>query len=87
MRLMDILEILYYKKGKEFGILEKKMKEIFNETGVSLEPVNSELIGRIFLKISVLEEGEEVRCVESSYACRDTAARGARAPTGLRASV
>ena len=60
MRLMDSLEILYYKKGKELGVLEKKMKEIFNETGVSLEPVNSELIGRIFLKISVLEEGEEV---------------------------
>ncbi|KAF2959653.1 DUF3855 domain-containing protein [Thermotoga sp. 38H-to] len=60
MRLMDSLEILYYKKGKEFGVLEKRMKEIFNETGVSLEPVNSELIGRIFLKINVLEEGEEV---------------------------
>ncbi|PLV58355.1 DUF3855 domain-containing protein [Thermotoga sp. KOL6] len=59
MRLMDNLEIVYRKRGRKFGDLEKKMREILKETGVSLEIVNSEVMGKLSLKINILDDYEK----------------------------
>ncbi|MCD6550970.1 DUF3855 domain-containing protein [Thermotoga sp.] len=60
MKLMDSLEIFYRRKDKDLNDLERKLKEIFRETGIVLDVVNSESAGKIFLKINVLEDQEEV---------------------------
>ncbi|MDK2949579.1 MAG: hypothetical protein PWQ26_246 [Thermotoga sp.] len=57
---MDSLEIFYRRKDKDTRDLERKIREILRETGITLDVVNSESAGRIFLRINVLEDQEQI---------------------------